>query len=312
MEATTGVGFEEIILRDYNSIEESIDRAFFVCTCIATMHRTELSFSIATRAIQNQGFSESVLTVASRLDGMIDSKGYGFSSRHPIYARKIVESIVDKELISSVISSLLSSFVGYAHPVVKNVSKNDAVLFKSVINHNFLIDVLRSDKDRVFSIYSAFEKFFESDGLYWLQYGLSKRYFEDHIGALELLQTAAHAYPHDHTIHALAQQKMILASSDHWPEPQARAQMTDAIDKLRGLDKTLKSDDTYPLVTLAEGHVKALEYMDGVDTARIKANEYVREIEQRLRRHPDSRLEVAKKKLFVFASTGAWKEDLES
>ncbi|MCP5346116.1 MAG: SIR2 family protein [Gammaproteobacteria bacterium] len=307
MESTTGVGFEQIIQKDYESIASEADKFFFVLVCIATMHRCHLSSSIGSRSLTDAGITESPAAIASRLKGLIDHQGTNFVARHPVYARKIMESVVDRALISNVIKSILSGFSVYQHPVVANLNKNDSSFFKAVINHRFLADVLRNDERVIFSIYSSQEKSFESDGLYWLQYGLSKRDFGYHLDAFELFQTAHNAYAHEHTTHALAQQKLILASSNHISPEQARNHLQEAIELLESLDHTLQSDDTYPIVTLAEGHVKALRALDG-EIARVKAREYIDRIDSRLRGFKDQRLIDSKAKLLTYATTGNWSE----
>jgi len=210
METITGIGFEQIIVKDFESVVSNNDRLFFVLVCIATLHRTNLSISMAARTLSNLAVSEPPIVVSSRLRGIVEIRNERFVARHPLYARKIIESVIDQELIVAAITALLQAFTVYPHPVVKSLDKNDATLFKSVINHNFLADVLRGDQRVIFSIYTQFEKPFENDGLFWLQYGLSKRTFGYNIDAFEILQTAYNAYPSDHTTHALAQQNMIF------------------------------------------------------------------------------------------------------
>lgn len=312
METTTGFGFEEIILRDFQSIGSDEDRLFFLVTCIATMHRADLSESMAARALSHFTFATSPKASSARLQGLVECRRERYVARHPSYARKIVESIADKNLIFSSATALLSSFTVYRHPVVKSLDKNDAQLFKSVINHRFLTDIFRGDQVEILKFYSQFEKFFESDGLFWLQYGLSMRSFGRHAEAYELLQTAYTAYPHDHTTHALAQQKMILASSEDIHPPLARSHLQDAIKLLEKLDDILESDDTYPIVTMAEGHVRAMRKLDGSLSARIKAKEYVTVLEHRLRRGVNPRVQSARDRLFAFAATGNWRDDLVS
>ena len=308
MEATTGIGFEQIIQREYESIVSEDDRFFFVLCCIATMHRCGLAESMASRALSDSGITKSPQAIAKSLKGIIVYKGHQFSIRHPVYARKIIESVVDTGLISRAVSAILSSYRVYSHPVVKGLGKNEADLFKSIINHRFLVDVLRSDESAVASVYNTQEKHFEEDGLFWLQYGLFKRYFHKNIEAFEILQTAYNAYPHDHTVHALAQQKLILSSSNLVTEEQARCHLSEALNLLEDLDRTLESDDTYPIVTMAEGHVSSMIVLDGVSPARIKAREYVDRIDRRLRRNEDQRLRNSKAKLMKLATTGVWSE----
>lgn len=306
MEVTTGVGFEQIIQREYESITSDEDKLFFVMVCIATLHKCDLTTSILSRSITSLGIKLSPAAIASKLMGIIIERDGSYIARHSIYARKVIESVVDRALISSAIESLLNSFKVYTHPVVKNLTRNDAMLFKSIINHKFLADVFRGDKLQIFSIYSKFEKSLENDGLFWLQYGLAKRDFKEQPDALDLLQTAYNAYPHDHTAHALAQQKLILATSPSLTLEQAKAHLSEAITMLGKLDQILESDDTYPIVTLAEGHVAALRLLDSEANARVKAKEYFDILEKRFRTLVTPRLTNAKDKLFKFASTGVW------
>ncbi|MBI5720380.1 MAG: SIR2 family protein [Burkholderiales bacterium] len=308
METTTGIGFDEIVIRDFAAIAVA-DRLFFVIVCIATLHRSDLSLSVAARALSHLSKSESPKAVVARLQGIVDQRHERFVARHPVYARKIIDSIADRKLVSEAIVALLMTFTVYPHPVVKSLDSNDATLFKSLINHRFLADALRSDPAAILGVYIQFEKYFESDGLYWLQYGLSMRSFGRHVDAYELLQTAYNAYPHDHTIHAYAQQKLILAGDGSVASETARSYVVDAIKMLTALDQVLESDDTYPIVTLAEGHVKALRKLDGDALARVKAKEYVDSLERRLKKGPNPRLHAARARLFGFAATGAWKDD---
>ncbi|MGA7436761.1 MAG: SIR2 family protein [Luteibacter sp.] len=311
MEATTGIGFEEIITRDFGSIADYGDKTFFVVACIATMHRAELSQSAAARTLSNLGLSDAPAAFAARMDGLLVGTRNRISARHPIYARKIIESVVDRDIVFKAAAALLESFSVYPHPVVTSLDRNDAIIFKSVFNHRFLTNILRGDEGQIVAFYSRFEKIFETDGLFWLQYGLAMRSFRRHHKAFELLQTAYNAFPHDHTRHALAQQRLILAAMEDVPTPNARAHLADAIKLLEALDDVLQSDDTYPIVTLAEGHVRAMRRLDGTQSARVKAGEYVQTLVHRLKRGHEPRLDTARLKLFTFAATGVWKEDID-
>lgn len=308
METTTGIGFDEIVIRDFGSIAPS-DRLFFVIVCIATLHRSDLSLSVAARTLSHLSNSDSPKEVVKRLQGIVDERHERFVARHPVYARKIIDSIADRKLVSEAIVALLMTFTVYPHPIVKSLDANDANLFKSLINHRFLADALRSDPAEIIGVYAQFEKYFESDGLYWLQYGLSTRSFGRHLEAYELLHTAFNAYPHDHTIHAYAQQKFILAGEESVPIETARAYVADAIKLLTALDQILESDDTYPIVTLAEGHVKALRELDGDGLARVQAKVYVDNLDRRLKKGANPRLEAARVRLFGFSATGIWKDE---
>lgn len=308
MEATTGSGFDEIVGRDFSGVDED-DMVFFLAVCIATMHRCHLSMSMASRLASKLEKCESPKIIAARLVGAIEERNGCYVARHPVYARKVLEIVDNIGLVSRAIGMLLGVFTSYPHPVVKHVDSVGAALFKSIINHKFLSDSLRSDEGAVIDVYSRYEKYFESDGLYWLQYGLSLRSFNRQKEAYDRLATAYNAYPHDHTIHAFAQQKLILAASELTSDDLAKQYMDEAVQMLGKLDQFFESDDTYPIVTLAEGHVRVLRRIKGDSIARVKAVEYVNDLSRRLKNCPNSRLEKSRLKLMDYAASGVWKLD---
>jgi hypothetical protein len=73
---------------------------------------------------------------------------------------------------------------------------------------------------------------------------LAERSFGDQKSAYDHILTAYHAYPHDHTTHALAQQELILSEDKTIPKQNALSYLSNAIERLTALDKLLKSDDT--------------------------------------------------------------------
>ena len=308
MEATTGSGFDEIVARDFSEVDGD-DMIFFLAVCIATMHRCHLSISMASRLASRLEKREAPQVIASRLIGAIEERKEGYVARHPVYARKVLEVVSDIGLVGRAICMLLGVFTSYPHPVVKHIESESADLFKSIINHKFLSDSLRGEEEVVLGVYLMYEKYFENDGLYWLQYGLSLRSFNRNKEAYDKLMTAYNAYPHDHTIHAFAQQKLILAASEMTSEDSARQYMNDAVEMLGKLDQFLESDDTYPIVTLAEGHVRVLRRIKGDSIARLKAAEYVNDLARRLKHCPNNRLERSRVQLMEYAVGGIWKFD---
>ncbi|MCK0716060.1 SIR2 family protein [Chromohalobacter sarecensis] len=310
LEATSGVGFEQLIAKDYETLPNS-RKGLVVLVSLCTIHRQVANNSLISRALTEIGISEAPALVSKDLSGIISNQGGGFIARHPVYARQIIAGVVDMELLESCIKALLSSFTVYPHPVVKNLDKSQAVIFKSIINHRFLGDVLRDNEERVLGVYKNYEKHFENDGLFWLQYGLAMRDFGRQNEAYDRLQTAYTAYPHDHTSHALAQQELIIASIDETPKAKSNELLSKAIEKLEHLEKTIKSNDTYPLVTLAEGHTKVAIKTEGNSMARMIAKKYCEQLERRIRLTPDKRLTEAYGRLLKHASTGVWNSDSE-
>lgn len=210
-------------------------------------------------------------------------------------------------MIRDCLIAVLEAFSDYETPVIKNVGKADGVVFKSIINHRFVKEMMRDDEDKVRSVYEAFETKFHIDGLYWLQYGLALRDFGNQAEALEKLKTAREAYASPQIEHAYAQQLMIIASlSQGWDD--AEPLLKEAIDALRELNRVADATDTYPIVTLAEGHISVMLKFFGVEGAKAVTQQYANELLAAHRKYPGARLQEAVNKVVTVATTGVWKE----
>lgn len=306
METTRGKGFEEIIRADFDGVKEDALRWFVLAVGLATVHRRPMSYALAARIMDRLGVGQSPASLANKLTGIAHVTDNSLWIRHPVYVREIYESVVDVDDAFRVIVALFEAFSAYRAPVIKSVTKSDGVIFKSTLNHKFLRKVLRANPERVIDVYRRFETVFSVDGLYWLQYGLALRDMDDQDGALEKLEAAFQAYPMVHTEHALAQQKLVIAlrSTDGH---SARNLLADAMEMLKRLDSVIESDDTYPIVTLSEGHTQIVERFDGIEAAQSVARKYARDIASRFKRvAKPKRLSEAESRLNTFALTGRW------
>ena len=183
-------------------------------------------------------------------------------------------------MIRDCIISLLTAYADYETPVVRHVGKSDGVVFRSIVNHRFVKEMMRSVESRVRAVYGAFETTFHADGLYWLQYGLALRDFGRHSEALEKFSTARQAFGSPQIEHAYAQQLMIIAkNAATWDE--AEPQLVEAIDIFRSLDSVGWEGDTYPIVSLAEGHIALVSRFKGLETAQSMARHH-RHMERKL------------------------------
>lgn len=312
LETTLGDGFERIIEKDYNRLEDNDQRLFLVIVGLATIHRSVLHDSYLLRAMQHVGIRKSPADIARAMSGIIhqhDSGGY--TVRHPVYARHLFEQVIDSQNVVRGVRALLSAFTVYEAPVLRYIKKNEATLFKGIINHRFLKTVLHEDKDLIVGTYEMFEKFFEKDGLFWLQYGLALRDFNLNEEALSKLRTAYEAYPMAHTEHALAQQEIIMGI--HAPSRTlAYDYLEKARDRLERLDRVIESDDIYPIVTLAEGHTHIVLKFDGINEAKQVGKRYIETLKIKQRKYVgDQRLKQAHDRLFTFIATGNWSEEGE-
>ncbi len=307
LEATYGRGFEKIIESDYRSLENEEQRIFFLTVGVVTERNFSAPVGLVDRALSAGGFpGAGVMTDA--LAGIVVNKQGKLSARHRVYVRHLLEQVVDPELTARAIKGLLLAFAQYKAPVIKNVVKAEASIYKGLINHSFLWDVLKGRETLIVSLYKSLEKSFELDGLFWLQYGLALRDMNDDEEALDKLRTAFNAYQMPHTQHALGQQLLIMGANTI-DRTAAMAFVDEARSLLEPLDEIMDSDDTYPIVTLAEGHTALMRRFGDDSEARNVARSYLAALERRKQSQPDNaRLQECHSRIFKFAATGTWVE----
>ncbi|MCP4330619.1 MAG: hypothetical protein GY791_19665 [Alphaproteobacteria bacterium] len=307
MEATTGVGFIQIIRNDFAKIGDDSHAKFLVLVGLASIHRSTISPSIVGRALVNLAIAEDVNILASEVEGIVLSNGGKFSARHPVYVRELFEKIVGADIIRDCLISLLTAYADYEAPVIRHVGKSDGVVFKSIINNRFVKQMMRNDESRVRAVYGAFETTFHVDGLYWLQYGLALRSFGHQSEALEKFITAKQAFSSPQIEHAYAQQLLIIAANaSNWDD--AEPLLAEAIKSFRSLNTVGWEGDSYPIVSLAEGHISVVFRFQGLDEAQKLARIYGNELLAARKKGSNERLEEAVNNVMTFATTGVWKE----
>ncbi|WP_223510993.1 SIR2 family protein [Pseudomonas sp. BF-R-05] len=308
LEATVGRGFEEIIEEEYSNIKSEDERIFLVVVAIITDRRCIAPISLVDRALDKLSILRRANAFAEDLAGIVHRQEDTVTARHPVYAKYLIDRAIDPTIAAKAINALLQAFSDYEAPVIRHVQKSEAVLYKSLINHKFLFDVLKGNQTRIIQTYRELEKKFESDGLFWLQYGLALRDFGQHPEALEKLRIACAAYSMPHTLHALAQQ-LLLSAMEMQHSTVALSLADEAKQILEKLDDIIESDDTYPLITLAEGYTTVLRRHATEDDARSSAKTYTSLLQSRVRQHPENdRLKSAYERLFRYASVGIWQD----
>lgn len=308
LEATLGRGFERTIEDEYAKITEDEERTFLTVVAITTDRRCAAPVSLVDRALDKMSILRNAGAFANDLAGIVHLKKDSLTARHPVYAKYLVERVIDPTIVARAINGLLQAFADYKAPVIQNTTRSEAVLYKSIINHRFMFEAMKGKKNLILPTFKDLEKQFERDGLFWLQYGLALRDFDEDSEALEKLQIAYEAYPMPHTQHALAQQLLHVASQDG-DVARAMGLADQARTMLESLDDIIDSDDTYPIVTLGEGYTTVLRYQASPDEARDFARKFSIVLGQRVKANPGKeRLRVAYERLFKFASTGNWVE----
>ncbi|TVK99200.1 cold-shock protein [Shewanella algae] len=307
IETTSGEGYNEIIKNDYYRITDHSERALLILSGLATTKRVPAQEATLTRAMSYLGCNPNIHYVASNMHGIVSYENGKVSTRHRVYIERLFSLYVSKEDILKSIEAYLKAFSVYNFPIVKNISRNESSIYKHLVNAKSLKRLFNNDKEKVISIYKSFEKIFENEGLFLMQYGLALRSFDEQPEAYEKLRIAYDAFPESpHIEHALAQQRIILACAE-MDENLAMAHFTEAEDALNRLHSSkINAFDRYPIITLSEGHVKLMVHLGKLPEAKLLAKNYHDRISGIKKLNRNERLEIALSNLRRFYVTGVW------
>ncbi|WP_082866303.1 P-loop NTPase [Marinomonas gallaica] len=306
LEATSGEGFNEIIKKDYQRIESKSERYLLLLSGLATTQGVNASEVTITRALGYLGVDQNIYEMSKRMEGIIKySNGY-IQTRHKVYIERILDMYVSKEEIYDILKAYIEAFSVYDVPIVPSLKgkSQEAKIYKHLVNAKALRKLLGKDEFLICSLYKNFEKVFESDGLFLMQYGLALRSFGKQREAYEKLRIAFDAYDSAHVEHALAQQRIIMALEED-EEIIAESYFKMAEESLRKLDRSdIKVFDRYPIIALSEGHIQYLHKFGRAQKAKIFAKSYYEEMNKKSIDSP--RINQAKDKMMKYYLHGKW------
>lgn len=310
LEATSGLGFQQIIKNDYSLITDDSERNLVVLAGIATLQNTVANEVTISRALENLKLSNNVEKLCGELVGIVYLNDKNeINTRHSLYVESLFNQHISLDLIENAIIAYILSFSVYPFPIVIHVNNSEAMVYKYLVNAKYLTKLLRSEKERVLRVYKKFEKKLEQEGLFLMQYGLALRMFDEHFNAYKMLEQAAIAYPDSaHIEHALAVQLFILCSQvDDTLATHYLEKAVGILNKLKKLpnDKFFGEQvDMYPIITLSEGHVSILDRLDRKGEAKIFAHTYCKSIETIEKKSGSNRLTETKEKLLKYYFNG--------
>ncbi|NUF63300.1 SIR2 family protein [Acinetobacter bereziniae] len=281
IEATSGIGYQKIIEKEYNNLNSDAEKYLLLLSGIASTERVEASETTLIRALSYLGINESIASISKNMQGIIRYKNDKVATRHRIYIEHIFKNYVSLDELQKVIIAYINAFTIYDFPISKSINnRNEMVIYKHLVNFKFLYRILKKNKKKILEVYETFEKKLEQESLYLLQYGLALRAFHHHYDALKILKFAHSTFNSPHISHALAQQKIILAQYTK-NKFHSRELMNEAVEELnrliymKELNGLNLEDDHYPIITLSEGHVKVLIYLKDFKSAEIESKKYL-------------------------------------
>lgn len=304
MEVISGKGYDEIVIRDYENINDDAQKALLILAGISSTTRMPASETTLSRALKHLKLSSSVYYLSTQMQGIVAFNRGNITTRHRVYAEKLFENHIQKKEMFEMISAYIQSFTVYEHPVSRRLSKPEFEIYKHLTNSRALNKLLGSDEALILSIYEKFEKDFENEGQFLQQYGLALRSFHKHKDSYEKFKLAHHAYPESGYIeHGLAQQMLILAEQSD-SESVAMNLLNEAEATLKRLHTSkFHAYDRYPIISLSRGHVQVLDKYNK-EKAKEKAKDYFNIIEKNHELKGDYRVEETAKSLMKYYLLG--------
>ena len=308
-EATQSRNFREIITSEYNDLPDEDAKFCFLICGISTLARSGVASGSAKEAYDRISSHRPFSSALKVLDGIVSEDRNGrLIARHEIYVRHILENVASVEAVRSTIISMLECYTKYNVPIIKNVGRQDGILFRFLLNHNFLKELfkVKGSVDSPVEIYGHFEVDFQRDGHFWLQYGQYLSSVGRYDDALPVLEKSIQAYPdNDYAAHALADVQLRVAEHTRVWSGGVAELVGHAVRTLEDLHSKRSSlTDQYAIVTLAKSHTRVLIKHDQIDAARVAAKRYFDEISQIRSSIRSEQLEVARTELLHFLTTG--------
>lgn len=308
-EVTQSKKFSDIITLEYNSLPDDDCRNCFLICGLATLARSGITRGMAKEAYDSLSEKRDFTSAIGELAGIVSENRSGrLVARHDVYVRHILEDVASIDVLYESIIEVLRSFTKFEVPVIRSVGRQDGILFRFMLNHNFLRDLfsLKGDASYPKEIYSRFEIEFQRDGHFWLQYGQylsAMRLYED---ALPILEKSIQAYPeNEYAAHALADiQLRVAAEAPSWSSSVAGL-VGHAVAKLEELHENRdRQTDQYAIVTLSEKHIGALVKHGRLEEAKEAAKKYFGEMGKSKSSDGNEMLEHARTRLLHFLTHG--------
>lgn len=310
-ETTESIRFTNVITKEYLGLPDDDSRAVVLLAGIATIARTGLSQSTAREAYGLLRLKRTFDEALRAVSGIVGQAPNGrIFARHELYVRHIFDNVAPINEIVDVLFSVLSTYTKYRLPIVQNVDRQDGLLFKFILNHNFIADLgkRRGAMDELEEVYSTFEIAFQLDGHFWLQYGEFLVEKGDMEAALDALNKSIQAYPNNrYAVHALADVQLKVAARRNSYDAVTVELIGEAVAALESQQSSHDSEsDQYPIVTLANHHVYALLRHGQDDAAVQAARRYFRQLEELGKRSPSLQVQRARERLAQYLTSGTW------
>ncbi len=310
-EATDSTNFTDTISSEFDNLPDGETKRLLVMVGIATIARVGMSEAMAREAYEQGASQRSFDQALAALSGIVADAGGGrLFARHELYVRHILEVLTPGNEFFGCLSRILKTYVKYETPIIKYVNRQDAALFRFLLNHDYVFENAKRFQSESLGIghYSEHEIAFQLDGHFWLQYGLFMGRLGKDEEAVDLLTKSIRAYPDNlFASHALADMQLKMARGRRIYDAKTKALIGNAVATLLSQDARHETrTDQYPIVTLCNGHIGALLAHGQVDEAKELAPGYYDKLSQLEKTVSAPMVAAARERMLLFASTGEW------
>ena len=316
-EATSSEVFDDTIRDEFDRIQSEDGRLLLSIICWATIARVGITKGSCQSIYSKLGVGSSFSAAMSQIDGIVGENSKNrIVARHELFANFIIETLLNVTRLTRSLEAYFDYFSGFEMPIILKMDRLDGQLFKFILgNRNIYRTFDRAGHVKAGS--ELFERYsieFQLDGHFWLQYALYLRRLDQQSDALRALETSVDAYQDNvFARHALAQQKLIVASLSNNYGSSEKKLISEAIDELREQHEITSArpwranSEEYPIVTLANHHIDALYKLGRVEDAREQSKLYFNEIEEFSRSAVSGEyLKSTRERMIKFATLGTW------
>jgi tetratricopeptide (TPR) repeat protein len=308
-EATESQSFNDTITNEYETLPDDDCRLLLLIVAISTIARMGMTSGMAKEAYLTVSKRRTFESAEHALEGIILRLPNGrLFARHELYVRHIIEDVVALDDLLDCLIAISFTYTKFPVPIVQNVNRIDAAVFRFAWNHKFIFEQCRrrGNKHAGERVYSRFEIEFQLDGHFWLQYGLYLSACGRYDEALKMLRKSIEAYPNNpFAVHALAELQLQTACKRELFDATTRHLIDEAVESLLLLDSRISGDiDQYPIVTLATFHLEALVKHNQEELAKTCAKTYFERLKAIEKRVVSGRVSEAKERAFRYATIG--------
>ena len=155
-EVTQSKSFRETIAEEYRWLPDDDCKVCFLICGLATLARSGISRGMATEAYNSLSTTRSFTNSLNELEGMaFENRNGRLVARHDIYVRHVLENVVSIGLLRNAIIALLRAFTKFDVPVIRKVGRQDGILFRFALNHNFLRKLFKLKAPNLFLVTST-------------------------------------------------------------------------------------------------------------------------------------------------------------